>query len=480
MSLCELTATQARAVIINGETSSRSVVDAVLNRIERDDQEIGAFLSVNKERALLKAEEVDRKIQSGLPVGKLAGIPVALKDNICTSGIKTTCASRVLADFSPPYDAHVVELVEKEDGIVIGKTNLDEFAMGSSTEHSGFKITRNPCNRGYVPGGSSGGSAAAVAANMAYLSLGSDTGGSVRQPASFCGVVGMKPTYGRVSRYGLVAFGSSLDQIGTISRNVADCALMLQVIAGRDERDSTCSHQKVPEYVPQLDALCRGLRIGVPEEYFTDGLNDEVRNAVEKALDVYRDAGARIVKVSLPHTKYAVSVYYVVATAEASSNLARYDGVRYGYRTQKSDNIIDMYKRSRSESFGDEVKRRIIMGNYVLSSGYFDAYYMKAAKVRRLVKEDFDRAFEKVDCVVCPTAPIPAHKLGERLSDPLAMYLLDLYTIPANLAGIPGISIPCGFASTGLPIGMQILGRHFDELKIMQVARLFENETKRC
>ncbi|MGR3218519.1 MAG: Asp-tRNA(Asn)/Glu-tRNA(Gln) amidotransferase subunit GatA, partial [Candidatus Anammoxibacter sp.] len=432
---------------------------------------------LNKEKALLKAKEIDKKIKSGESTGILTGIPVSVKDNICTTDLKTTCASKILSNFQSPYNAHVVERIDKEDGIIIGKTNLDEFAMGSSTEYSGYRTTRNPWDLDYVPGGSSGGAAAAIAADMAYLSLGSDTGGSVRQPASFCGVVGLKPTYGRVSRYGLVAFASSLDQIGTISKNVSDSALLLQTIAGHDQRDTTSADCEVPNYLDQLECSDCSITIGVPKEYFAEGLNNEVRKAVEDALDIYKNLGAKIVVISLPHTEFAVAVYYIIASAEASSNLSRYDGVRYGYRTQKCNGIIEMYERSRSESFGSEVKRRIIMGNYVLSSGYYDAYYLKASKVRTLIKNDFDLAFSKVDCIVCPTSPIVAHKIGERISDPLAMYLLDIYTSSANLAGIPGISVPCGLTKSGLPIGMQILGKHFDELRILQIAELFERAT---
>ncbi|MGR3317446.1 MAG: Asp-tRNA(Asn)/Glu-tRNA(Gln) amidotransferase subunit GatA [Candidatus Anammoxibacter sp.] len=477
MNLTELTATQIKEKVLTGELSAETVIIDILDRIGRKDAKIGSYLSLNKEKALLKAKEIDKKIKSGQSTGMLTGIPVAVKDNICTVDLKTTCASKILSNFQAPYNAHVIERIDKEDGIIIGKTNLDEFAMGSSTEHSSYHVTHNPWDLDCVPGGSSGGAAAAVAADMAYLSLGSDTGGSVRQPASFCGVVGLKPTYGRISRYGLVAFGSSLDQIGTISKNVSDSALLLQTIAGHDQRDTTCSDVKVSNYLDQLECSDCSITIGVPKEYFAEGINTEVRKAVEDALDVYRNLGATIVEISLPHTEFAVAVYYIIACAEASSNLSRYDGVRYGYRAQKCNGIVDMYERSRSESFGSEVKRRIIMGNYVLSSGYYDAYYLKASKVRTLIKNDFDLAFSKVDCIVCPTSPIVAHKIGERISDPLEMYLLDIYTSPANLAGIPGISVPCGLTNSGLPIGMQILGKHFDELRILQVARLFESAT---
>ncbi|MEE9585158.1 MAG: Asp-tRNA(Asn)/Glu-tRNA(Gln) amidotransferase subunit GatA, partial [Candidatus Brocadiales bacterium] len=419
----------------------------------------------------------DTRVKGGERPGLLAGVPTAVKDNICTRGLRTTCASKILGNFVPPYDAHVTERLKAEGAVIVGKTNLDEFAMGSSTENSGFKPTRNPWDADRSPGGSSGGSAAAVAAGMAYMALGSDTGGSVRQPASFCGVVGMKPTYGRVSRYGLVAFGSSLDQIGPITRDVRDAALLLQVIAGHDERDSTCAKMPVPDYVSTLEDRIDGVRIGVPKEYFAEGLNDEVRQAVEGAIETYKSLGASVVEISLPHTPYAVAVYYIIATAEASSNLARYDGVRYGYRTAASDGIISMYSRSRAEGFGSEVKRRIMLGTYALSSGYYEAYYLKASKVRNLIRQDFLSAFEDVDVILGPTSPTPAFRIGERIENPLEMYLSDVFTIPANLAGIPGISIPCGFTLENLPIGMQLMGRHFDELTLLKVARAFEKET---
>lgn len=480
MELFELSALTIKNKICSGEISAFDTINCIFSRIDQNDASIGSFLSLNKEKALEKAKEIDDKIRQKQPLGILAGLPIAVKDNICTLSMKTTCASKILPDYQSPYDAHVVERISKEDGIIIGKTNLDEFAMGSSTEYSGFKITRNPWDLERVPGGSSGGSAAAVSANFAYLALGSDTGGSVRQPASFCGVVGLKPTYGRISRYGLVAFGSSLDQIGIFSKDVSDNALMLQAIAGKDERDSTCADVSNPDYLNQLESLDPKINIGVPKEYFSEGLNEEVRKSVNDALEIYKSLGANIVEISLPHTEYAIAVYYIVVTAEASSNLARYDGVRYGHRTQQFNNVIDMYNNSRSEGFGSEVKRRIIMGNYVLSSGFYDAYYLKASKVRTLIKNDFEKAFKEVDCIICPTVPVPPYKFGEKISNPLEMYLTDIYTISANLAGIPGISIPCGFTKNGLPIGLQILGKHFEDLKVLQVARLFEKETDYC
>lgn len=478
--ICELTAFELKEKLLSGELTAQKVTEELFCQIEEKEPSIGAYLTLNKEEALRKAEEMDSRLKKGERLGLLAGIPVAVKDNICTRGLKTTCASRILENFIPPYDAHVVERLRREDAIIIGKTNLDEFAMGSSTENSGFKVTKNPWKLGRIPGGSSGGSAAAVASGMATLALGSDTGGSVRQPAALCGVVGLKPTYGRVSRYGLVAFGSSLDQIGPITRGVKDAALLLQVIAGYDGRDSTSAQAPVPDYLQGLDspkADIGGRRIGVPKEYFAEGLNKEVRQAVEAAIRVYQRLGVKVLDISLPHTPYAVAVYYIIATAEASSNLARYDGVRYGYRTASSDGIIDMYSRTRAEGFGKEVKRRIMLGTYALSSGYYEAYYLKASKVRSLIRQDFLKVFEKVDFIICPTSPTPAFRLGERLANPLEMYLSDVYTIPANLAGIPGISIPCGFTEDNLPIGMQLMGRPFEEAGLLQVARAFERET---
>ena len=477
MHLYELTAFQIREKIKSGATSAQEVTKDLLDRIKVKDPEIGSYLSLN-EKALLKAQEVDDKIKAGKDVGVLAGVPIAIKDNICTVDLETTCASKALSRFLSPYNAHVVDCIEKEDGVIIGKTNLDEFAMGSTTEHSAFNVTRNPWDLGCIPGGSSGGSAASVAADISFLSLGSDTGGSVRQPASFCGVVGFKPTYGRVSRYGLVAFASSLDQIGLVSKDVRDTALLLEVIAGHDKRDSTSLKKEGQGCVEQLDDnIDKKVRIGVPKEFFTNGLNEEISNSVNKALDIFRNNGVEIVNISLPHSEFGVAAYYIISAAEASSNLARYDGVRYGYRTQNCKNIIEMYEHSRSESFGNEVKRRIIMGNYVLSTGYYDAYYLKASKVRTLIIDDFNKAFEKVDYIISPTTPVPAYKIGEKISDPLEMYLLDTYTIPASLAGIPGISIPCGFTGNGLPIGLQIMGRHHNEHGVLQVARIFERET---
>ena len=474
----ELSASSIKEKIINREISAQEVVEDLFEWIALKEPSVKAYLTLDKEGALLKAKQIDEKLSNGGKVGLLAGIPVAIKDNICTSGMKTTCASKILEDFTPPYDAFVVKRIKEEDAVIIGKTNLDEFAMGSSNENSAFHVTRNPWNTDCIPGGSGGGSAAAVTANMAFMALGSDTGGSVRQPSSFCGNVGCKPTYGRISRYGLVAFASSLDQIGSVTKDVSDAALLLQVVSGHDAYDSTSANLGVPDYIAGINSTNDNLRIGVPKEFFGKGLNPEIKNAVTNALEIYKKNGAEIVDLSLPHCGYAVATYYIIATAEASSNLARYDGVRYGHRSQLSeDNIIDMYSRVRAEGFGSEVKRRILLGNYVLSAGFYEAYYMRASKVRNLIKDDFEDAFKKVDCIISPTCPSPAFKIGEKVTDPLEMYLSDIYTIPANLVGIPGISIPCGFTTTGLPIGMQIMGKHFEEEKILKIAKLFENET---
>lgn len=471
------TAIQIKDKIISRKIQARDVVRSLFQWIREIEPNIQAYITLNEEEAIKKAAEIDKKIENKEPVGLLAGVPVAIKDNICTKNLYTTCASKILKNFIPPYDAFIVNRLKEEDAIIIGKTNLDEFAMGSSTENSSYKITRNPWNFNCVPGGSSGGSAAAVASDLAVMALGSDTGGSVRQPAALCGIIGIKPTYGRVSRYGLVAFGSSLDQIGTLTKDVKDAALLLKVISGNDLYDTTSAREHVPDYMDGIDSGINDLRIGIPKEYFAEGLNSDVLKAVKDALKIYERLGAKIVDISLPHTEYAVAVYYIIANAEASSNLARYDGVRYGYRASNANGIISMYCRTRSEGFGDEVKRRIMLGNYALSAGYYDAYYLKASKVRNLIKNDFDIAFKKVDCIISPTSPVPAFKIGARANNPLEMYLSDIYTIPANLAGIPGISIPCGFSKEVLPIGMQILGKHFEEKKLLQIAYAFERET---
>ena len=475
--LHECTATELLSKLSRREVSAVELTRASLNQIEKLDGTLKAFLSVDADGALAKAEDVDRRRAAGDSLGKLAGIPVAVKDNICIKDKPTTCASRILENFRPPYDATVVEKLAAADAVIVGKTNMDEFAMGSSTENSGFFQTRNPWNIERVPGGSSGGSAAAVASRMVPLALGSDTGGSVRQPASFCGVVGLKPTYGRVSRYGLVAFASSLDQIGPFAADVRDAALLLSVIAGHDRRDSTSIDVAVPDYVNDRDGKPNKLRLGVPREYFDGWLDKGVAKVISDALDVYRSCGAELIDISLPHTEYAVATYYVIAPAEASSNLARYDGVHYGYRAPGDLDMIDMYSQSRADGFGDEVKRRIMLGTYTLSAGYYDAYYLKALKVRTLIKRDFDRAFADVDAILCPTSPTTAFMPGGQDDDPLSIYLRDVFTIGVNLAGVGGISIPCGFDSDSLPIGLQIITPALGEVRMFEVASLFQQET---
>ncbi len=470
---------QLRDKIVVGEVQSVDAVQAVFDRIEKIEPKVGVYLSLYKDAALEQARQVDAKIAAGESVGALAGVPVAIKDNMCTSFGATTCASKILENFHAPYNAHVVEKLQAADAVIIGKCNLDEFAMGSSTENSGLKQTFNPWDTTRVPGGSSGGSAAAVAAGLCSIALGSDTGGSIRQPASFCGVVGLKPTYGRVSRYGLVAYGSSLDQIGPLAQNVTDAALMLNVIAGHDERDSTSvpeTDAPVKDYLAEIETPVEGLKIAtVPQ--LNAGADAEVRKALEDALEVYKSLGAEIIEIEMPHFDYAVSAYYVIATAEASSNLARYDGVHYGHRSADAKDYVEVYSKSRSEAFGTEVKRRIMLGTYALSSGYYDAYYLKALKVRNLIRQDFTRAFEQADCLMLPVSPTTAFKIGEKTDDPLQMYLADVYTIAVNLAGVPGISIPCGFDKKNLPIGLQIVSGAFTEDKLLRIARMHEKQT---
>lgn len=478
MSILGATAGELLQRMERGDVSCVEVTTAHLDAIALRDGKVQAFLNVDWDAAQAQARAVDEKRKRGEKIGKLGGLPVAVKDVICTKGVVTTCSSKMLKNFVPPYDAHVISRLQDEDAVLIGKTNMDEFAMGSSTENSAMQVTRNPWDLERTPGGSSGGSAAAVAAEMAPLSLGSDTGGSIRQPAGFCGVVGMKPTYGRVSRYGLVAYASSLDQIGPFANDVSGAALLLETLAGHDCRDSTSVNAPVPDYSRSVDEPLKGLRIGVAKEHFVSGLNPEVEKAIRAALDVYKSLGAQIKDVSLPHSKYAVAVYYIVAPSEASSNLARYDGVHYGHRAEKFENMIDMYSASRGEGFGSEVKRRIMLGTYALSAGYYDAYYVKALKVRRLIRNDFDAAFRDVDVIASPVTPTPAFKIGELIDDPLAMYLSDIYTISANLAGLPGISIPAGFSSTNLPIGLQLLAPPFEEERLLRTARMFERETE--
>ncbi len=460
--------------IRSGTRSATECVRQSLDRIESMNDRVGAFISVNADRALDQARRIDESRSRGQPAGALTGVPIAVKDNLCTSYGRTTCASNALADFRAGYDATVIQRLEQAGAIVVGKTNLDEFAMGSSTEHSALFPARNPWDLDCVPGGSSGGSAAAVASGMAPAALGSDTGGSIRLPASFCGVVGLKPTYGRVSRYGLVAFASSLDQIGPIAQDARDAALLLGVMAGHDPLDTTCANETVPDYLPALDRRIDPVRIGVCEEYFSDGLDEATRQAVHTALHVLEQSGATLVPVRLPHMDYAVACYYLIATAEASSNLARFDGIHYGHRSAEARSILDVYTASRGEGFGAEVKRRIMLGTYALSSGYQDRYYVNASKVRTLIKRDFETAFEQVDVIASPVAPHTAFRLGEKSSDPLAMYLEDIYTISANLAGICAISLPCGLDGWGLPIGLQLMGPAFGEERLLSIAHHYQ------
>ncbi|MBM4017247.1 MAG: Asp-tRNA(Asn)/Glu-tRNA(Gln) amidotransferase subunit GatA [Planctomycetes bacterium] len=479
MAITDLTACRMREALRRREFSALEAADASLAAIARLDGRVRAFLSVDADGARRRAAGIDKRLAAGEPAGLLAGVPVAVKDNMCTAdGQATTCASRILGGWRAPYDAHVVERLAAEGAVVVGKTNLDEFAMGSSTENSAFGATRNPWDLERVPGGSSGGSAAAVAARMVPLALGSDTGGSIRQPAALCGVVGLKPTYGRVSRYGLVAFASSLDQIGPFGRTVADAALLLQATAGHDPRDSTSVPEAVPDYLAALEEPVRPLRIGLPKEFFGAGLDPEVRRVVRDALAAYERLGAQMVEVSLPHSaEYAIAAYYIVATSEASSNLARYDGVHYGRRSSDHADMIDMYMRSRVQGFGDEVKRRVMLGAYALSAGYYEAYYKKALRVRRLIRRDFQDAFKTVDCIMGPTSPTAAFRQGERTADPLAMYLSDVYTVSCNLAAIAGVSVPCGFTRAGLPVGLQIITDVFTEDRLLRIARMYERET---
>jgi aspartyl-tRNA(Asn)/glutamyl-tRNA(Gln) amidotransferase subunit A len=474
MDLTGLTIDSARAAVAERKTSATALAEAFYAKIGSDDPKIGAYLILSKERGLEKASEIDRLAKKGDDLPPLAGVPVGIKDVLITKGGRTTAGSKILGNFVPPYDCTAVARLEAAGAVVLGKLNCDEFAMGSSNENSAFKPVHNPRDLSRVPGGSSGGSAAAVAADMAVATLGSDTGGSIRQPASFCGVVGLKPTYGRVSRYGLIAFASSLDHIGPLTKTVKDAAIMLRTIAGRDPMDSTSADLPVPDYVAELDKPVKGMKVGVAKEYFGEGLDAELRSTIEAAIQKLAKLGCEIVEVSLPHTKYAIPAYYLVATAEASSNLARFDGVRYGFRANDVRSLSDMYRRTRDQGFGAEVKRRIMLGTYALSAGYYDAYYLKAQRVRTLLTRDFEEAFKKVDAIVAPTTPTAAFKLGEKVDDPLAMYLADIYTVTANLAGIPGISIPVGVTKAKLPVGMQIFGKHFAESTILRVANAYE------
>ena len=476
MKLHALTIEQAAGLLKNREISAVELTRAVLDRIEAVDDQVGAYLTVDDQGAYKQAEDADQRLASG-EAGPLTGIPMGVKDLMCTQGLRTTCASRILDNYIPPYDATVISRLRKAGAVIVGKLNMDEFAMGSTTEHSGFQVTRNPWNLDRIPGGSSGGSAAAVAADMCLGALGSDTGGSIRQPASHCGVVGVKPTYGRVSRFGLVAFASSLDQIGPLGKSVTDCAIMLHAIAGHDPKDSTSVPEPVPAFADIATDGLANVTIGIPKEYTAArGLDPQVAAAVGQAVTTIESLGARCVEVSLPHTDYAVAAYYLIAPSEASSNLARYDGVKYGFRDPMQAELLQMYRRTRSQGFGPEVQRRIILGTYALSAGYYDAYYGKASQIRTLIKNDFAAAFDDCDAIVSPVAPTPAYGIGETLDDPLAMYLSDIFTLSANLAGIPGLAVPCGFSDEGMPIGLQIMSRHFNEAILFTIARQLEEQ----
>lgn len=470
-----LTVASTRTAIEQRQVTASAVVDAFYRRIETDDKDVHAYLTLCQDRARAQAARIDALADKGDPLPPLAGVPLAVKDVLSTRGIRTTAGSRILENYIPPYDCTAVRRLEEAGAIVLGKVNCDEFAMGSSNENSAFGPVRNPRDLSRVPGGSSGGSAASVAAGTAVASLGTDTGGSIRQPAALCGVVGLMPTYGRVSRFGLIAFASSLDKIGPFTKSVSDAAIVLKYMSGRDSMDSTSAPLPVPDYPQEIGKPVKGLRIGVPREYFGEGLDAEVRSAVEASIQKLAAAGCEIKDISLPHTRYAIPTYYVVATAEASSNLARFDGVRYGYRSRDAKTLSAMYRKSRDEGFGVEVKRRIMLGTYALSAGYYDAYYLKAQRVRALIAKDFEDAFTQVDAIVTPTTPTPAFKLGEKSDDPLAMYLADIYTVTASLAGIPGVSVPCGHSKEKLPIGLQVLGRHFDEATVLRVAHAVEH-----
>lgn len=474
MELESMTALELAAKIRQREVSVLDGVKEVFDQIESKEDKVHAYLDTYKKEAYARAKEVEKGIQDGTYTGPLAGVPIAVKDNICIKGKKTTCASKILENFVPPYNAEVIDRLEKAGMLIIGKTNMDEFAMGSTTETSAYGVTRNPWNLEHVPGGSSGGSCAAVAAGETFMALGSDTGGSIRQPSSFCGVVGIKPTYGTVSRYGLIAYGSSLDQIGPVAKDVTDCATILETIASYDPKDSTSIKRDSYDFTSALVDDVKGMRIGIPKDYFGDGLDAEVKENILQAVKVLEEKGAVVEEFDLSLVKYAIPAYYVIASAEASSNLARFDGVKYGYRTEEYEGLHNMYKKSRSEGFGPEVKRRIMLGSFVLSSGYYDAYYLKALKTKALIKKAFDKAFEKYDVIVAPAAPTTAPELGKSLSDPIKMYLGDIYTISVNLAGLPGITIPVGKDSKGLPVGMQLIGNCFEENKIIQTAYTFE------
>ena len=478
MELCDLSAAKLSTMLESGEICSREITESVFRRIDQKEKDINAYISLNKNQALEQADAADKKsAEEKLPL--LTGIPIALKDNLCTRDFPTTCGSQMLKNYLPPYDATIVKKVKQEGMVSVGKTNLDEFGMGSSTENSAFGPTRNPVNTDFVAGGSSGGSAAAVAAGETILALGTDTGGSIRMPAAFCGIVGIKPTYGRVSRYGLISYASSLDQIGVLGRTVKDCAMLLNTICGHDKYDSTSADIEKPDFLSVLNQDIKGLKIGLPREYFIEGIDAQVKDKIMKAAELLGKNGAEIIEISLPHTEYAISTYYLIATAEASSNLARYDGVKYGFR-EKQDiaDIPEMYEQTRHHGFGQEVKRRIMLGTYVLSAGYYQAYYLKAQKVRTLIKKDFDQAFQKVDVIMSPVTPTPPFKLGEKLADPLKMYLMDVYTVSLNLAGLPGMSLNCGTVG-GLPVGFQLIGKSFEEKIILRVGQAYQQLTEK-
>jgi aspartyl-tRNA(Asn)/glutamyl-tRNA(Gln) amidotransferase subunit A len=476
MNLYSLTIHELHEKLKNKEFSSVELTESIFQRIAATEEKLHSFITLCHESAGAEAKKADELLSQDGGITPLSGIPVAVKDIFLTQGIMTTCASKILANFLSPYDGTAVKKLKETGTVTVGKTNMDEFAMGSSTENSAFSLTRNPWNLDCVPGGSSGGSAAAVAGDQCIAALGTDTGGSIRQPAACCGIVGLKPTYGRVSRFGIIAFASSLDQVGPLTKDITDCALLLEAIAGYDPLDSTSVNCPVPSYITSLSSDARGLRIGIPKEYFVSGMQPEVENAVKEGISVLERSGIIVKEISLPHTEYAVAAYYIIAPAEASSNLARYDGMRYGYRSA-AKNLTETYMKSREQGFGAEVKRRIMLGTYVLSAGYYDAYYLKAQKVRTLIKKDFDEAFKSCDAIITPTAPTTAFKIGEKTQDPLQMYLTDIFTLPANLAGLPALSLPCGFDAKGLPIGLQIMGKYFDEATILRIGYAFEQAT---
>jgi aspartyl-tRNA(Asn)/glutamyl-tRNA(Gln) amidotransferase subunit A len=475
MELCDQSASKLASMLRKGEASSREITESVLKRIDERENIVNAFITVKRKEALKAANLADNRFRKRERVSPLNGIPIAIKDNLCTRGIRTTCGSKILDNYIPPYDATTVKKVLQSGAILIGKTNMDEFAMGSSTENSAFGPARNPINPDYVTGGSSGGSAAAVAAGETILAMGTDTGGSIRLPAAYCGVVGIKPTYGRASRYGLISYASSLDQAGVLGRTVEDCAMLMNVICGHDRLDTTSADVKKPDFRRSLNKGIKGIKVGLPKEYFIEGLDISVKDKIMEAASLLNKEGAEIIDISLPHARYAISSYYLIATAEASSNLARYDGVRYGLRSiENVTDLIEMYETTRSEGFGKEVKRRIMLGTYALSAGYYDAYYLKAQEARALIKQDFEKAFKEVDCMITPVSPCPPFKIGERMDDPLQMYLVDIYTVSLNLSGLPGMSINCGFVDE-LPVGLQIIGRTFDEEMVLRVGQAYEN-----